>query len=153
MANLKRKGRDLEALQGNPGRRGRGKKVELVEAGAPEMPAHYKREKKYGDVWRELVKQLAKTRVLTEGDGMALEMLTDALVSYREVEMDLRKGGYKHKTKNGYEQIRPCVTMLNLRSKQLRGLLEQFGLTPASRSRAERAGSGEKDPLGEFLSN
>ena len=84
---------------------------------------------------------------------MALEMLTDALVSYREVEMDLRKGGYKHKTKNGYEQIRPCVTMLNLRSKQLRGLLEQFGLTPASRSRAERAGSGEKDPLGEFLSN
>ena len=68
-----------------------------------------------------------------------------------KVEADLEKNGYTHTTKNGYEQIRPCVTMCKIRHQQLATLLVQFGLTPVSRGKAERAGDLEADPLDEFL--
>lgn len=147
VANTKRVSGAVKGLRGS---RVRGKKAEGV-AGVPSMPVRYGKDKKYVAVWKELVERFSGLKVLTVGDGVALEMLTDSLVSYREVEEDIRKNGYKHITANGYEQIKPSVTMLNLRHKQLKGMLEQFGQTPASRSRAERTPGGEKDPLDAFL--
>lgn len=131
----------------------RGKVKTVVKKGSnlPQMPGHFSKDRKYSAAWKEMEGLLSKKRVLTMADSVALEMLTDALVSYRAVEADLRVNGYTHKTKNGYEQIRPCVTMCNLRGKQLRGLLEQFGMTPVSRQKASRADDDTKDPLDAFM--
>ena len=77
---------------------------------------------KQGKYWfKRLGDQLAGIGVLTELDGKALEMLVDAYVESREAR------------------------------KEVRGWLQEFGMTPASRSKVSVRKSEDDDPLAEFM--
>lgn len=96
------------------------------------------------DVRREydrLLRRLAPMRVLTHADGLALELGAQALAEFWRLDGVLREKGttYETTTPQGSSLVRqrPEVVLLADAWRRAASMLQQFGLTPASRGRVE----------------
>ncbi len=93
--------------------------------------------------------------VLTYGDRVLLELLSQTYADYRECSAAIEKHGrtYTCEGRNGFQiKSRPEVTQLNKLRRQLRGLLAEFGLTPSARSRVAQAFKpAVENSIGAFL--
>ena len=132
------------------------KREPQAEAGAPACPAWLSPKAKRA--WKEIVGILGGMKILAKADRKALEMLCDAYAEYRDARAVVSKQGatYEAETVAGGTMIRPRpeVAIAADAWRRVKGMLTEFGLTPASRSRVHVPEKGEnKSPFAEFLSN
>jgi P27 family predicted phage terminase small subunit len=127
---------DLKILRGNPGHR----KLDAADepqptAGIPEPPAHLSKEAR--GHWFRMAPELAKMRVLTMADREGLAILCDAWARYVMAEKAVEKHGLLIKSPSGYPIQNPALAIRNQAAKEMRGWLNEFGLTPAARTRVK----------------
>lgn len=90
-------------------------------------------------IFKSLREKLLDSKVLTNLDANALELLADAYHEYREARDQVEKEGrtYEGTTENGDRLIRthPAVYIADAAWKRAQKMMSEFGLTPASRSK------------------
>lgn len=143
----------LRLVRGNPSKRPLNASEPNPEKRVPPTPKHFTKQGKYW--FKQLGEQLLEIGVLTEADGKALEMLVDAYVDYRGAKVALESEGIKKEitTTTGDVRVKPSDFLGECREarKEVRGWLQEFGMTPASRSKVVATDAGSVDPLAEFL--
>ncbi|MBP2652180.1 MAG: phage terminase, small subunit, family [Firmicutes bacterium] len=123
----------LKILEGNPGKRELNRNEPTPEAKAPKCPVWLDGEAK--KEWRRLTKQLEHIGLLTSMDLAAFAGYCQAYARWKEAEEFISKHGTIVKTPSGYWQQVPQVSISQTYLKIMNKLCEQFGLTPAARSR------------------
>ena len=103
--------------------------------------------------WRRLAKKMELMGVLTEVDMAAFAGYCQAYARWKEAEEFITQHGTIVKTPSGYWQQVPQVSIAQTYLKVMNRFAEQFGLTPASRSRivADTTSSGSEDELEALL--
>lgn len=87
---------------------------------------------------------LSKMRVLTEADLKALELYCVTYSRWRAATEKLSNDALTYKTPNDYEQQSIWLTIENRMFDNMRKILAEFGMTPASRSRIAAVGEDNK---------
>ena len=114
-------------------------------------PAHLKGEA--ASAWRQLSPILNSVKVLTPMDIVAFEMLCVTVGNYRKAAAKVADENIIVLGKNGGAMQNPWFAPMNRCLDQLRGLLAEFGMTPAERSRLKvKGGDWRNKPVGRFLS-
>ena len=134
----------IKELEGNPGKRPLNDAEPKPERKAPPCPKWLEPEAK--KEWRRLSKQLEQIGVLTEVDQAAFASYCQAYARWKEAEEFMTQHGTIVKTKSGYWQQVPQVSIAQTYLKIMNKIAEQFGLTPAARSRIT-AGADMKDAV------
>jgi P27 family predicted phage terminase small subunit len=100
---------------------------------------------------RRLVRILAPLQVVTVADGLALELAASALVEYEaNAKVVLEHGTtYEARTEAGamMHRARPEQAIAADAWRRAATMLQQFGLTPASRNKVEAIPPGADDDL------
>ncbi len=113
-----------------------------------ECPGLTKRGQKHWPAVRAVLRQLPVTAA---SDMIAVQRLTEAYAQVLDFQDQLDTEGrvYKALTEHGYSlRDHPLVGQLEDSERRLRMYMNEFGLTPASRSKVKGDGDGEhKDPL------
>jgi|SRR6266516_3322689 len=104
-------------------------------------------------VWAQAVEQLSRMKVLTTADGNALARYADALVRWKKAAADIDTDGdvFTLLDKNDSKRIvaivpMPQVGLYHKYAAMLAKLEQEFGLTPASRSRIQVAKDDSPHP-------
>ena len=133
----------LKILEGNPGKRQLNNSEPTPAKKAPKCPSWLDTEAK--KEWRRLTKQLEDLGLLTTVDMAAFAGYCQAYARWKEAEEFISKHGTIVKTPSGYWQQVPQVSIAQTYLKIMNKLCEQFGLTPAARSRIV-SDVGRQDP-------
>ena len=123
----------LKLLEGNPGKRQLNAGEPKPKVKAPPCPKWLEDDAK--KEWRRLSKQMEQMGILTEVDMAAFAGYCQAYARWKAAEEFITKHGAIVKTPSGYWQQVPQVSIAQQYMKQMGKFCEQFGLTPASRSR------------------
>ncbi len=123
----------IKKLEGNPGKRPLNDKEPRPEHKAPPCPKWLDKEAK--KEWKRLASKMEMMGVLTEVDMAAFAGYCQSYARWRENEEFITNNGSLVRTPSGYWQQVPQVSMAQQYLKQMGRFAEQFGLTPASRSR------------------
>lgn len=142
----------MKQLEGNPGKRQLNNNEPKPKFKAPPCPKWLEDEAK--KEWRRLVRQMEQLGVLTEVDMAAFAGYCQAYARWKAAEEFITNHGAIVKTPSGYWQQVPQVSIAQQYLKQMSKFCEQFGLTPASRSRivTESAADGSDDAMEQLLS-
>src|SRR3954451_21596185 len=123
----------IKRLEGNPGKRKLNELEPTPKAGAPECPEYLdevaRRE------WDRLTAILVSMKVLTEADYIALANLCQAYSTLMNAQKQMNKTGILYKSKSGYIQQSPLLSIIHTQTTIVNNLLREFGLTPSSRTR------------------
>lgn len=139
----------LKQLQGNPGKRPLNQREPQPKGNRFNCPSWLSDEAKAE--WRRIVPELRELGLATRIDHAALEAYCEQYARWREATLLLREGGLSYMTSTGNLRERPEVGIANEALKNMRMLLTEFGMTPASRSRISVAPPPAPDPFEEFL--
>ncbi|MCD8108768.1 MAG: phage terminase small subunit P27 family [Clostridiales bacterium] len=131
----------LKQLEGNPGKRPLNENEPVPQKKAPTCPKWLEPEAK--KEWRRLAKQMEAIGILTEVDMAAFAGYCQAFARWKEAEEFISQHGTIVKTPSGYYQQLPQVSIAQTYLKIMNRFAEQFGLTPASRSRIIAVDSGK----------
>jgi len=123
----------LKVLEGNPGKRPLNKNEPKPRPAVPYCPSHLSKEAK--KEWHRIVPELAAVGLITRIDRAALAMYCEAWGRWLEAEEALRKYGVMVKSPSGFPMQSPYLAVANKSMEQMRGLLTEFGMSPASRAR------------------
>ena len=136
-------------MAGYPGRQGRKPKAstiidrqrdELVSDERPKRmppaPSHLTDDEK--KEWRRIGRQLLEAGLITRMDTDVLAAYCKAYVRWVEAEASVRKFGTIIKSPNGFPMQSPYLAVANKAMEQMRSLMSELGLTPASRVRIPR---------------
>ena len=151
-AGRKPKPTNIKILEGNPGKRKLNEHEPQPLKKAPPCPKWLEAEAK--KEWRRLAKTLEAMGVLTDADMAAFAGYCQAYARRKEAEERITDRGLVIRTPSGYPQQVPYISIAQQYLKLMQQFAEQFGLTPAARSRII-AGNGEGkavDDLDELLS-
>jgi len=142
----------LKELEGNPGRRPLNRFELKPDGGAPKCPVWLDDEAK--KEWARVSKQLERLGLLTELDCAAFAGYCQAYSRWKAAEEFISKHGYVDRTPSGYFQQIPHVSIAQTYMKIMQKFCEEFGMTPASRSRinGNEESVGEDDPMEALLS-
>lgn len=144
----------VEIFEGRPGRR----PINPLEPRPPEFgpdaakkacPKHLNAEEKKH--WRHYAPILARMRVLTEADLMALEQLCVLSAQWVELMEMRRKSGLRAhfaKTPNGFTIVSPLMTEIRATGDHMFKLLREFGMTPSGRTRINMEAGFSFSPVG-----
>ena len=150
LAGRKPKPTALKELEGNPGKRALNEHEPMPEKKAPACPKWLEPEAK--KEWHRLAKDMETLGILTEEDRASFASYCQAYARWREAEEFISDHGTIIKTPAGYLQQVPQVAIAQTYLKIMNKIAEQFGLTPASRSRIIAGeGSGSGDEMDELL--
>ncbi len=144
---------ELKRRRGNPGKRPLNKREPKPMVGLPSFPEYLPVEAK--SVWDELGTQLVRNGVMTELDGPALADLVEVEILNRRLSQGLEgttpilvvdvpagEGGINADAKKN-----PLWALKLDYLKERRAQHQQFGMTPASRSKIVSNAGVEDDPL------
>ncbi len=93
-------------------------------------------------VWNEVVGHLSRMKVLTPADRDVLHTYCEAVVQYRDVTAILAREGIAIKaTPNGASVPHPLLKVQNDLTRKLQSLANEFGLTPAARTKIKTGDS------------
>lgn len=123
----------LKTLEGNPGKRQLNVNEPKPLAKAPSCPKWLDPEAK--KEWKRLSKKMEQIGILTEIDMAAFAGYCQAYARWKAAEEFISKHGSIVKTPSGYWQQVPQVSIAQQYMKAMQKFAEQFGLTPAARSR------------------
>lgn len=137
----------LKLLKGNPGRRPLNKEEAKLPAGKlPTCPAELSPNAK--KEWKRVSKLLFQAGLLTQIDRAALAGYCTNYAHWIESEVEVQKTGTIVKTKDGYPIINPYLAVSRRAFDQMNKVLQEFGMTPASRSRIQvQPPEQESDPM------
>jgi len=139
----------LKELTGNPGRRPINKAEPKAEALDPNPPNWLTGEAL--NFWGELVSVLLPMGHITEADRTNIVSLSMALAQLKEAHKGIQEKGYLIDSLHG-PKANPYVGILDKAQKQIKTLLCELGMTPASRTKVvSLTGTVQADPLTEFL--
>jgi P27 family predicted phage terminase small subunit len=140
----------IEQAEGNPGKRAKNTREPKPCLVRPKMPSHL--DKLARKEWKRLCPILERMRVLTEADGGALAGLCFDASLLQQAQEALGKTGLLTKTaKSGVIHLSPLLHLVAVTADRLARGFQQFGLTPASRSRVQTV-EEKKDDFLELLS-
>ena len=104
--------------------------------------------------WRTIAPILRGMKVATTADPLAIGLLCDVLATYVTARDTLREEGLTFRTvnKNGEEMIRahPAAAIASDSWRRARLMLNDYGLTAASRAKVSAVEIAEHDPLAEW---
>jgi P27 family predicted phage terminase small subunit len=123
----------LKVLQGNPGKRPLNPHEPRPEPKLPQAPAHLSEDAK--KEWRRLGRQLLRMGLMTEIDRPALALYCQAWGRWLEAEDALKRYGVMVKSSAGFPVQSPYLAVANKAMEQMRSLLSEFGMSPASRTK------------------
>lgn len=123
----------LKLLAGNPGKRRLNTSEPQPPRGAPGCPTWLDTEAKAE--WRRIVPELERLGLLTKVDRAALAAFCQAWSDYKAAVQAVRQDGKTFLTESGYIAKNPMVTIMNEAADRLHKFGQQFGLSPASRTR------------------
>lgn len=131
----------LKRVQGNPGKRALPENEPQPDAGRPNKPKDLG---KFGArLWDIAAEDLENMGVLTKADGPALRMMCETWERYFEARRIVNAYGsmtYENQSVGGILiKKNPAVGIMENAEKSLRSWFSEFGMTPAARSRVERA--------------
>lgn len=127
----------LKLVAGNPGKKPLPKhepKPRALESLA--APARLK-DKAARAAWKRVAPELARMRVLSEADVEALVLYCETFATWDQARAEVRAQGVTIDTAQGLKK-HPALTAMNEATTQMRTLLAQFGMTPASRASVEK---------------
>ena len=141
----------IKELEGNPGKRKLNDREPKPEKKAPSCPKWLEPEAKRE--WRRLSKKMELMGVLTEVDMADFAGYCQAYARWKEAEEFITQHGTIVRTPSGYWQQVPQVSIAQTYLKVMNRFAEQFGLTPASRSRivADIANRDNEDEMEALL--
>lgn len=143
---------NLRVLNGNPSKRPLPQNEPKPKPIAPKCPQWLDKDAK--TEWKRVATELEKLGLLTQIDRTAMAAYCQSYSRWKEAETALSKHGTVFKTPNGYIQQLPQVAIANKYAKMMKEFSQEFGLTPASRTRIEVKPAGEKeDPMEKLLRN
>lgn len=132
----------MKELEGNPGRYPLNEREPKPARKAPRCPKWLEPEAR--KEWRRLSKQMEEIGILTEVDMAAFASYCQAYARWKEAEEFITQHGTIVRTPSGYWQTVPQVSIAQQYLKIMNKIAEQFGLTPASRSRIIAGGTEKK---------
>lgn len=108
--------------------------------------------------WREMVSHVGILEVATVADIQALAMLCDVFSVYlraRDITDEEGLTWESYNEANGTRMLRmhPAVTIRNESWAQTVRMMQEFGMTPASRAKVVKVPEGNTNPLDAYLSN
>jgi len=111
-----------------------------------ELPPMPKLGRIAAEVWRTYEPILASMRVLSRSDGLALELLANTYEEWQLAGEKVAELGLLIDTEKGYA-ANPAVAIRDRAAVRLRGMFQEFGLTPSARARVKAEGKQEKKAL------
>lgn len=141
----------LRVLHGNPGKRPLNKQEPQPKRGRPSCPRWLTGEAR--KEWKRVVPELERLGLLTIVDRTALATYCQAWARYVEAEaMITRYGSILKSEKSDYIQVSPYATISKQNALLVKAFCQEFGLTPASRTRiAAPKAAPESDAVEEWL--
>jgi P27 family predicted phage terminase small subunit len=100
--------------------------------------------------WPLIAKQLRDAGILTEIDATALGQFCEVFARWKHAS-DLMGTRLLVKAPSGFLMQSPLLAVVNRAHEQMMRLLDEFGMTPSSRSRVTATKSGEGDPFAKFV--
>lgn len=146
----------LKKLAGNPGKKALPDNEPQPEKGRPPKPLAMG--PKASELWDRLSDELYGMGVLTSVDGLALRMLCENWERFMEARRIVNAYGsmtYETQSTGGILiKVNPAVGIMERADRAIRGWCSEFGLTPAARSRVEKAlDDGEEDEIESFFAS
>ena len=138
----------LKLLQGNPGKRPLNVREPKAASGAPPMPTDLSKAAK--KVWKAMVPILLKLGTLTTSDGDALAAYCECKVMWRSAQDSIVKDGVVTIGSQGPAK-NPAVNVADSALKQMRAIMSEFGLTPASRTKIHTTNPDQESDLSRLL--
>lgn len=100
----------------------------------PDAPEHMTDRAR--EIWPYVAGVADKMGILTEADGLALQLMCEAYSNIRSAQDEIvSAGGETYVTEGGLIKAHPAVAMRNDASRRLQSLLAEFGMSPSSRSK------------------
>ena len=140
MRGRKPKPTALKRAKGNPGKRGYNHAEPVPPEGLPDCPEHLTDAAR--DEWHRIAQALYDMGVLTLVDRAALAAYCQCYGRWVEADRMLESTPKLLKTKSGYVQQSPWLSVSNKQLELMGRYMAELGLTPASRSRVAAAGHG-----------
>jgi len=123
----------LKILKGNPGRRPLNRQEAQVASGIPTAPTELEGEAKAE--WERIVPLLAEAGLLTRVDRGGLVMACQAWGRWITLQAEINRQGMLIKNRKGMPALNPLIRRQDECVSQFRPLLQEFGMSPSSRSR------------------
>lgn len=139
----------MKRAAGNPGKRALNEREPQPALRLPPPPTWLSKTAK--SEYRRVGKLLLGLGVMTEIDRVALAAYAVAYARWVTAEEQVAKLGEIVKSPNGHPIQNPHRSLANRAMDDMRRLLLEFGMTPASRTRVQTQGAGERDDLAELL--
>ncbi len=141
----------LRMRYGNPSKRPMNEREPKPRKATPRCPAWLRPEAK--TVWRRMVPELRRMKVLSTADGEALASFCQAHVRWQEAEEFLAKHGSVYAVRDERGQLRymnqfPQVSIARNLLLILKSFYQEFGMTPSARTRIEIPPEEVDDDLG-----
>jgi P27 family predicted phage terminase small subunit len=133
----------LKLLQGKPGHRPLNENEPQPEVldETPAPPEHLSVLARAE--WERVYPMLVRNRLVTEADLSALSAYCQAYGRWQEAESEIAKQGLVFIVPgSGYPIQNPYLAIANKALEQMRQFLTEFGMTPSSRSRVSKSGTG-----------
>jgi P27 family predicted phage terminase small subunit len=138
----------LKIIRGNPGGRPlpENEPTPALDAEMPEWlsPSAAKH-------WPVVARQLRDAGVLTSMDSAALALYCEAFARYLHANQQIAKFGPVVKAPSGFPVQSPFLAIANKAHEQMTKMLIEFGMTPSSRTKVQKAPSGEGDAYAGFV--
>ncbi|QNJ58057.1 terminase small subunit [Gordonia phage Bunnybear] len=132
----------LQLINGRaPGRDSGGRKVPKspeFRRIPPRPPTWMSREAKAE--WKRVVPGLTRLGLLKEEDRAALTVYCETWATYVDAIRDVRRNGLSITTETGAVKRNPAVVAASEAAGQLRGMAQEFGLTPSAELKLARPG-------------
>ena len=120
----------LMEAEGNPGKRKLNRNEPDLGEDMPKCPEYLDEEARRQ--WGQLAPILHRARLLKEGHYIALGNLCQSYSTLKKAQAMLDKTGLILKTKSGYVQQSPLISIITTNLEIVTKLSREFGLTPAS---------------------
>ena len=151
MAGRRPKPTHLKLVTGNPGKRRLNAQEAKPRAVAPKCPDELSPAAKAE--WKRVSRQLLNLGLLTEIDRAALAAYCQAWGQWMDAVTQLQRTGAVVKAPSGYPILNPYLTVANQAYAQMKAMLTEFGMSPASRSRvAADLPTAEESPADRYFS-
>ena len=139
----------LRRLQGNPGHRPLPKAEPKPRPICPHRPQWLVGEAR--KEWERIAPELRRLGLLTTVDRAALAAYCQNYARWVKAEEFLSANDWTFTTDNGYIQQRPEIGIAHKAMALMKAFCQEFGLTPASRTRISVPEPPKGDPFEEWL--
>ncbi len=144
----------LKLVAGNPGRRPLNSSEPAPQNKRPPPPRHLSEQAR--KTWARMSSILGRMGLLTEADGVALELLCEAYADYLEARDTLKAfGGRYYETTNAAGGVmhrpHPALAAMADADRRIRAWLAEFGQTPSSRSKVQVGDGKTSDPAEKYF--